>query len=87
MLKVKLSQAPRIGVRIGSNPRLKIGLSGEFVQRVVADPYEGPYAFTPGEEDQTIEIAEKTAQENITVAKIPENYGRLIWDGHTLTVY
>lgn len=50
-------------------------------------PFTGDYEYTPTEETQVIEIADKRATENITINPIPNNYGRIAWNGSTLTVY
>lgn len=50
-------------------------------------PYIGRYTFTPSEETQTVHIQGKTASRDIIINAIPDNYGRLAWDGHTLSVY
>lgn len=49
-------------------------------------PYTGPVSFTPGDEEQTIEIAGCTPAENITIGAIPSNYGKITWNGAVLTV-
>ena len=49
-------------------------------------PYEGAYEFTPTEQAQVIQIAGKTASRDINIAAIPQNYGRLTWQGNKLTV-
>ena len=62
-------------------------LEDAVIIHVVPDPYEGSYEFTPSEEEQIIEIASKTANQNITINGIPDGYARLVWDGQKLTVY
>lgn len=49
--------------------------------------YPGPTEFTPSTQKQTIEVSGYRLKENITIDPIPANYGRLVWNGHTLTVY
>lgn len=49
-------------------------------------PYVGPYEFTPTRETQTIEIAGKTAEQNITINPIPQNYGLITQIGNRLMV-
>ena len=49
--------------------------------------YTGQTEVTPSEETQTLQTANRTVLQNITVNPIPENYGRLLWTGNTLTVY
>ncbi len=48
--------------------------------------YEGPYIVTPSSEEQTIAISEKLSLRDITVQPIPQNYGRIEWNGSTLRV-
>ena len=48
--------------------------------------YDGDYEWTPTEEAQTIEIANKKAVDNIIINPIPSNYGLITWNGSTLTV-
>ena len=86
MIKVRILPRPVIKATIRSPARVKIGLSGEFVQRVVADPYEGEYEFTPSAETQTIPTNGKTATGDIIINPIPRNYGLITWNGTTLTV-
>ena len=49
--------------------------------------YPGPTEFTPSTEKQTIAVSGYRLKEDITIDPIPTNYGRLVWNGHTLTVY
>ena len=50
-------------------------------------PFTGDYEYTPSEETQTIPINGKRATQDITINPIPSNYGRISWNGTTLTVY
>ena len=49
-------------------------------------PYAGEYEFTPADEAQTIPIYGKTATRDIVINPIPSNYGKITWNGSTLTV-
>ena len=49
--------------------------------------YSGQTEITPSEETQTLQTANRTVLQNIAVNPIPENYGRLLYSGSTLTVY
>ena len=64
------------------------GISGTLTipSAVGIDPYSGPYEFTPTQQSQTIEIADKKALDNIIINPIPQNYGLITWNGSTLTV-
>ena len=48
--------------------------------------FEGPYEFTPSDEEQTIEIAKLTAKQNIKVNPIPSNYGKVSQIGNDLVI-
>lgn len=48
--------------------------------------YTGSYDFIPTESAQTISISGLTASANIIVEPIPSNYGRITYNGATLTV-
>ena len=50
------------------------------------DYYDGPYEFTPTQQEQTIPIQGKMAVDNITINPIPSNYGLITWDVRALTV-
>lgn len=54
---------------------------------VTPKSYSGSYEFTPSEERQEIQTEEKYLSENIVINAIPENYGRIVWDGAYLKVY
>lgn len=44
-------------------------------------PYEGDYEITPSEEAQTLPTANRMLARNIVVAPIPQNYGRITYNG------
>ena len=48
--------------------------------------YSGQTEVTPSEETQVLQTANKTVLHNIVVNPIPSNYGRITWNGSTLTV-
>lgn len=65
------------------------GEAGEVIKVVDYDHpiYDGPIEITSSRETQVLETQEKILITNIIVNPIPENYGRLLWTGNTLTVY
>ena len=48
--------------------------------------YQGQTVFVPGDESQTVECAGLLTPENIIIEAIPSNYGKITWNGVTLTV-
>lgn len=71
----------------GSPPTTMTAAAPISVRPMTGDVYEGDYTVIPGEEDQTLLTMGKVMEDHLVVAAIPQNYGRLDWDGHTLTVY
>lgn len=55
-------------------------------QMVEADEYDGPYEVTPSSEEQVLLTDGKMMVGNITVGKIPQNYGLVTWNGAFLTI-
>ena len=48
--------------------------------------YSGQTEITPSEETQTLQTANRTVLQNIVINPIPSNYGKITWNGSTLTV-
>lgn len=51
-----------------------------------AEIYKGDYVYTPTEKAQTVRISHMLASRDIVINPIPSNYGRITWNGSTLTV-
>lgn len=49
--------------------------------------YDGITEITPSQDTQILQTSNKALTRNIVVNPIPEDYGRLLWSGNTLTVY
>lgn len=67
-------------------------LDGEngIVTKVVGQDlptYTGATEVTPSDDEQVLMTADRVITRNIIINPIPDNYGRLIWAGKTLTVY
>lgn len=65
---------------------LEVDVSISVSEGMSVPAYTGAYTFTPTESTQTVQISGKRATSNITINPIPSNYGRITWDGSTLTV-
>lgn len=48
--------------------------------------YKGAYEITPSLETQTLETAYMVLTNNVVVAPIPSNYGKISYDGSTLYI-
>lgn len=68
-------------------PNVAVGLDPPIVKEYVgAEPYEGSYTVTPSEETQTLYTNTKRMLNDVVIAPIPTNYGKITWNGSTLTV-
>lgn len=48
--------------------------------------YKGTYEVTPSLETQTLETAYRVLTNNVVIAPIPSNYGKISYDGSTLYI-
>lgn len=67
-----------------------ITASASFGQTVILENlpvYGGTTEVTPSNQAQVLLTENKALTRNIVVNPIPEDYGRLLWSGNTLTVY
>ena len=64
---------------------LPVSLGAAYQMRE-GDIYQGGYEFTPTQETQTVQTADKVLLENIIIHPIPQNYGLITWNGAILTV-
>ena len=53
---------------------------------ILPPSYEGDYEFTPSEQTQVIDMSGQRAKQNIIINPIPSNYGRVTWNGTSLTI-
>ena len=84
----------RVGdtIVIDGDISLFLPIDGEsgIVTKVVGQDlptYTDATEVTPSDNEQVLLTADRVLTKNIIVNPIPENYGRLLWSGDTLTVY
>lgn len=84
----------RVGdtIVIDGDISLFLPIDGEsgIVTKVVGQDlptYADTTEVTPSDNEQVLLTADRVLTKNIIVNPIPENYGRLLWSGNTLTVY
>lgn len=68
---------------------MAVEAEADVVTRIVggdAPEYRGAYVVTPTEEEQTLPTNARTMRDDVIIRPIPSNYGRITWDGKTLTV-
>lgn len=85
-IKVKLLDIPTVSVELEEFKAIKVGLSDISLRVGSIPPYTGDYTITPSGETQVLQTAGKSTISNIVINPIPSNYGRITWNGYTLTV-
>lgn len=84
--RVRVDGGSSATVRVNDPPAVTFG-TGEYVPYVPAiDEFDGPYEVTPGATAQTLATRGLLSTADIVVNPIPSNWGRITWDGSTLTV-
>lgn len=81
------------GMSIRANASLsgdvQAGVSlGQTVIQFVGEtnPYTGEYSISPSESEQVLMTKNKYLINNLIINPIPNNYGKITWDGSVLTV-
>ena len=65
----------------------KVNISASLsIPEFVNSYYEGDYQVTATDEAQIISTQGLVMRDNLTINPIPSNYGKITWNGSTLTV-
>ena len=81
-LQVSVEVSPPLEVAVLTPAPVMIGIAREDA----VPAFSGGYEVTPGDEAQTIPCAGLRMAGDITINPVPSNYGRIQWDGSTITV-
>lgn len=82
-----------IELRVPCDPQMELGtgrdpcleLESDYVGSMLPE-YRGATYIIPSESEQILRTEGTRLSTEITVAPIPSNYGRITWDGSTITV-
>jgi len=68
--------------------RFDMCLDAAYKPNVTHDtpPWEGSYVFTPTQSRQVVPVVGLRMTQNMVINPIPSNYGKIGWDGFTMTV-
>lgn len=83
---VLTGQLSAIGVLQGA-VSAEASLAGALTIAGSIPTYHGSYEITPGDAPQIVECSGLLMPQNIVVNPVPSNYGRIDWDGISLSVY
>ena len=78
--------APVLEVVIEKKPALDVNIGNDVVVGMVPE-YDGVYEVTPSDETQRLPTAGTQLKNDVIINPIPNNYGRIVWDGVTLRVF
>lgn len=81
---VQLNQPIRMTVKDLNEPA-RMGVQTPIVTSSVED-YTGPYAVTPGDSRQVLRTNNRRTTQDIVVEPIPQNYGKITYNGSVITV-
>ena len=84
MKVAQLNQPIRMSV-MDLNEPVWMGVQTPIVASAVED-YAGPYAITPGDSQQVLSTKNRRTTDDIVVGPIPQNYGRITYNGSVITV-
>lgn len=74
-----------IPLKVGGGTDVSLGMD-TAVRASIVPRYAGPSEVTPSGDEQVLATAGQLMTEDITVHKIPSNYGLITWNGSVLTV-
>lgn len=80
-LKGTISTSGQLSCSLSSSP-----ITGELTISGSIPAYTGSYEATPSDSVQTLPVSGWLMAQDITINPIPSNYGKISWDGTTLTV-
>lgn len=78
-------QDQQIPLEVGTSQDISLGMD-TAVTASINERYEGPYTATPSASAQVLATAGKLMTEDITIERIPSQYGLVTWDGAVITV-
>lgn len=85
----------RLKIRDPGGVKLKIADEEEKIPLALGDPlimsevypeYDGSYHVTPGPDTQTLETKDRVLLEKVVIDPIPQNYGKITYNGSYITV-
>ena len=76
-----LSTHGQLSCSLSSSP-----ITGELTISESIPSYSGSYEITPTDETQTIPCSGWLMSQDVTINPIPSDYGKITWNGVTLTV-
>lgn len=86
VVPVKISGLDQeIPLKVGQHVDIAVGMEIS-VRASIVPKYDGQYSVTPSGDAQILATAGKLMTEDITINKVPGQYGLITWDGSALTV-
>lgn len=86
VIELEAEENESVDIEIAEEADSEIELSMEDEGVGEYPVYAGEYEITPSLETQTLETAYRVLTSNVVIAPIPSNYGKISYDGSTLTI-
>ena len=80
---VEVQLPPPLKVEVAASPPLSI----EVTRTDAVPAYSGDYTVTPCDGVQVVRCAGLRMSTDIVVCAVPSSYGRIAWNGSTITVF
>lgn len=86
VIELEAEENESVDIEIAEEADSEIELSMEDEGVGEYPVYAGEYEITPSLETQTLETAYRVLTSNVVIAPIPNNYGKISYDGSTLYI-
>ena len=83
-VRLTVTPDPALRLKVDAGPVLRLGCS--YSSGGLPD-YQGSYDVEPGEEAQVLQTGRHAMTADLVVEPIPDNYGRISWDGAAISLY
>lgn len=81
-----IEDEPEVLFEIEDEESVELEIGDALIISGVYPEYEGTYHVTPAPETQILETRNRVLLERITIDPIPQNYGRITYNGSFITV-
>lgn len=86
MIRVNVLPSNPVHIEVGRGGNIPVSVPDYKVIIKEAPKYSGAYIVTPDAEPITLATNDRLMTDNVTINAIPNNYGKITWNGSVLTV-
>ena len=78
--------AQAVREKTGTSAAIRLSDMPALIRSIGYPAYTGSYNVTPSTQQQTLHVEGRVMSQDVTINAVPSNYGKISWDGSTLTV-